>query len=60
MSLDAGVELVVTQQNLATTSTEALAQQGKSVRLMWKRQHCLQLTEGEPFTGGEGGGQGEA
>ncbi len=60
VSLDAGVELVVTQQNLATTSTEALAQQGKSVRLMWKRQHCLQLTEGEPFTGGEGGGQGEA
>ena len=33
--------LVVTQQNLATTSTEALAQQGKAVRLIWKRQHEL-------------------
>jgi putative spermidine/putrescine transport system ATP-binding protein len=61
VALDAGSELVVTQQNLATTSTEALAQQGKAVRLMWKRQHCLQLatdTEGtgsEP-AGGEGGG----
>jgi putative spermidine/putrescine transport system ATP-binding protein len=66
VALDAGSELVVTQQNLATTSTEALAQQGKAVRLMWKRQHCLQLAadsegadldEADPeATGGEGGG----
>ena len=41
VTLDAGAELVVTQQNLATTSTEALAQQGKAVRLVWKRQHQL-------------------
>src|SRR6187397_1679636 len=34
VALDAGEELVVTQQNLATTSTEALAQQGRSVRLI--------------------------
>ena len=40
VALDAGAELVVTQQNLATTSTEALAQEGKAVRLIWKRQHC--------------------
>ena len=37
--LDAGGELVVTQQNLATSSMEALAAQGKAVRLIWKRQH---------------------
>ena len=35
VELAAGSRLVVTQQNLATTSTEALAQQGKAVRLIW-------------------------
>ena len=40
VALDAGASLVVTQQNLATTSTEALAQEGRSVRLIFKRQHC--------------------
>ena len=44
--LDAGGELVVTQQNLATTSTEALAQEGKAVRLVWKRQHQLPIVDG--------------
>jgi putative spermidine/putrescine transport system ATP-binding protein len=44
--LDAGSELVVTQQNLATTSTEALAQQGRAVRLVWKRQHLLPVADG--------------
>jgi putative spermidine/putrescine transport system ATP-binding protein len=39
VSLDAGSELVVTQQNLATSSMEALALQGAAVRLTWKRQH---------------------
>jgi putative spermidine/putrescine transport system ATP-binding protein len=39
--LDAGGELVVTQQNLATSSMEALAAQGRAVRLIWKRQHSL-------------------
>ncbi len=39
VTLDAGVELVVTQQNLATSSMEALAAQGNAVRLIWKRQH---------------------
>ena len=37
--LDAGAELVVTQQNLATSSMDALALSGKAVRLIWKRQH---------------------
>ncbi len=41
VALDAGGELVVTQQNLATSSMEALAQQGRAVRLVWKRQHCI-------------------
>ncbi len=45
VTLDAGAELVVTQQNLATTSTEALAQQGKAVRLVWKRQHQLPIAD---------------
>jgi putative spermidine/putrescine transport system ATP-binding protein len=58
VALDAGTELVVTQQNLATTSTEALALQGKAVRLMWKRRHCLQLAEGSNAGGEVGGGQG--
>ena len=44
--LDAGAELMVTQQNLATSSTEALAQQGRRVRLIWKRQHCLPVADG--------------
>jgi putative spermidine/putrescine transport system ATP-binding protein len=46
VTLEAGAELVVTQQNLATSSTEALAQQGRSVRLVWKRQHCLAVADG--------------
>jgi putative spermidine/putrescine transport system ATP-binding protein len=46
VALDAGAELVVTQQNLATTSTEALAQEGKAVRLVWKRQHQLPIADG--------------
>ena len=44
--LDAGAELMVTQQNLATSSTEALAARGRSVRLVWKRHHCLPIADG--------------
>jgi putative spermidine/putrescine transport system ATP-binding protein len=50
VALDAGGELVVTQQNLATSSMEALAAQGKAVRLIWKRQHNF------PVGDGSGGG----
>ena len=39
VGLEAGAQLVVTEQNLATSSMEALALQGKAVRLIWKRQH---------------------
>jgi putative spermidine/putrescine transport system ATP-binding protein len=47
ITLDAGAELVVTQQNLSTSSTEALAQAGKAVRLVWARQHQLRIADGE-------------
>jgi len=45
VSLDAGTELVVTEQNLATSSMEALAAQGRAVLLIWKRQHVLRVHE---------------
>jgi putative spermidine/putrescine transport system ATP-binding protein len=45
VALDAGSELVVTQQNLTRTSMEALAAQGQTVRLVWKRQHMLRVKE---------------
>ena len=46
VALEAGARLVVTQQNLATSSTEALALEGKTVRLVWKRQHELPIADG--------------
>jgi putative spermidine/putrescine transport system ATP-binding protein len=48
VELDAGARLVVTEQNLSTTSAEALEQQGKPVRLIWKRQHELPVADGSP------------
>jgi putative spermidine/putrescine transport system ATP-binding protein len=46
VALEAGARLIVTQQNLATSSTEALALEGKTVRLVWKRQHELPIADG--------------
>ena len=46
VSLDAGGELVVTQQNLATSSMEALETKGRAVRLIWRRQHNLPVAQG--------------
>ena len=46
VALDAGGELVVTQQNLETSSMEALSAKGRSVRLVWKRQHNLPVGDG--------------
>jgi putative spermidine/putrescine transport system ATP-binding protein len=43
VALDAGSELMVTQQNLQTSSMEALATRGRTVRLTWKRHHVLEL-----------------
>lgn len=45
VALEAGAELVVTQQNLTTSSMEALAAQGRPVRLIWKREHTLRVHE---------------
>ncbi len=47
VGLDAGAELVVTQQNLDTSSSDALATRGRSVRLVWKRIHCRPIADGE-------------
>ena len=52
VELEAGARLVVTRQNLATTSSEALAQQGTAVRLIWKRQHELPVADGVNSTDG--------
>jgi putative spermidine/putrescine transport system ATP-binding protein len=46
VALDAGAELMVTQQNLSTSSTEALAAQGRTIRLIWDRQHALAVADG--------------
>ena len=55
VALDVGGELVVTQQNLQTSSMEALSAQGRQVRLSWKREHVLGLAGGQTPTGdGEG------
>jgi putative spermidine/putrescine transport system ATP-binding protein len=43
VALDAGREVVVTEQNLQASSTEALAAQGRAVRIIWKRHHVLAL-----------------
>jgi putative spermidine/putrescine transport system ATP-binding protein len=45
VALDAGSDLVVTQQNLNTSSMEVLAARGQPVRLVWKRQHVLRVQE---------------
>jgi putative spermidine/putrescine transport system ATP-binding protein len=45
VALDLGGSLVVTEQNLATSSMEALAAQGRAVRLIWKRQHFRRVHE---------------
>jgi putative spermidine/putrescine transport system ATP-binding protein len=46
ISLEAGVDLVVVQQNLTTSSMEALAARDRRVKLVWGRQYNRSL-EGE-------------
>jgi putative spermidine/putrescine transport system ATP-binding protein len=48
VTLDVGAELLVTEQNLHTSSSEALAARGRSVRLVWKRRHCRPIDDGRP------------
>ena len=55
VALETGGELVVTQQNLQTSSMEALAAQGRAVRLVWKRHHVLSLANERGIDGGHGG-----
>jgi putative spermidine/putrescine transport system ATP-binding protein len=43
VALAAGVDLVVVQQNLTTTSTDVAAARGQRVRVQWARQHLLAL-----------------
>jgi putative spermidine/putrescine transport system ATP-binding protein len=46
VELDAGGELVVTSQNLETSSMEALSAQGEAVTLLWNRRHVLSMADG--------------
>jgi putative spermidine/putrescine transport system ATP-binding protein len=46
VTLDAGGELVVTSQNLQTSSTEVLSAQGEPVTLLWHRRHVLNMAHG--------------
>ena len=39
VTLEQGAELVVVQQNLTTSSMEALEAKGRRVALVWDRQH---------------------
>jgi hypothetical protein len=39
VELDGGGELAVVEQNLRSTSMDALAAQGRPVRLIWDRQY---------------------
>jgi putative spermidine/putrescine transport system ATP-binding protein len=43
VDLDGGGELVVVRQNLETSSQEALAEQGKRVRLAWRPEHTYEI-----------------
>ena len=58
VALEAGGELVVTQQNLQTSSMEALAAQGRAVRLIWKRHHVLSLAASQDEEGAQEGVEG--
>jgi len=57
VGLDVGGELVVTQQNLQTSSMQALAAQGRAVRLIWKREHVLGLAGGRADEGDQEGAE---
>jgi putative spermidine/putrescine transport system ATP-binding protein len=59
VALEMGGELVVTQQNLETSSMEALTAQGRPIRLVWKRRHVLSLAASEALSGAEQGEVGQ-
>jgi len=45
VALQAGSDLVVTQQNLTTSSMDALEARGRAVRLIWKRIHNFAIPD---------------
>ena len=45
VTLDAGADLVVTRQNLSTSSMDALDQEGRAVRLIWGRQYNYRVAD---------------
>ncbi|HET6381536.1 MAG TPA: ABC transporter ATP-binding protein [candidate division Zixibacteria bacterium] len=51
VALETGGELVVTRQNLETSSMEVLAARDQPVRLVWKRRHVLSLATSEQVMG---------
>ena len=53
VDLAAGGSLEVIKQNVATSSSEALAQKGRPVRLVWERRHVLPI-ESSPEPHGDG------
>lgn len=59
VGLDAGGELVVFQQNLTTSSMEALQVRDRAVRLRWKRSNNRPIESIGP-DGFDGGQEGEA
>jgi putative spermidine/putrescine transport system ATP-binding protein len=52
VAVDEAAELVVVEQNLRSSSMEALAAEGRAVRLVWHRDHCLPIVDRE--AGGAG------
>jgi putative spermidine/putrescine transport system ATP-binding protein len=61
VDLDIGAELVVMQQNLTTSSMEALQVRGNAVRLVWDRRFNRPVeTAGGVTDGSEDPGEGEA
>ena len=46
VTLEAGGDLVVTSQNMETSSTEVLSAQGEPVTLLWNRRHVLNMAQG--------------
>jgi putative spermidine/putrescine transport system ATP-binding protein len=58
--LDVGGELVVVQQNLATSSMEALQVRGQAVRLVWSRHNNRPVEQAVGAEGSGGPEEGEA
>ncbi len=55
VTLDAGGELAVIKQNVTTSSMEALAMNGRAVRLVWDRAHTLPVAVEDSVAAGAPG-----